>query len=119
VPSDTWFGAEFAVNFLTGTAFDRYYRSDNRDMNYAKLGERGCEDDLRHIALRDDWQHLECGLRFSEPARVCRFALETVSQSEGGQERVYQGSIVVPCWRITESVCSRTVLVEILNTTGR
>ncbi|HEX71994.1 MAG TPA: DUF1926 domain-containing protein, partial [Candidatus Hydrogenedentes bacterium] len=81
-------------------AFDRYYRSDERDLGYAKLGERGCDEDLGHIALRDDWQRLEYGLRFSRPARVHRFAIETVSQSEAGQERVYQGSIVLPCWRL-------------------
>ena len=119
MPEDAWFGVEFAVNFLTGSAFDRYYRSDDRDMAYAKLGERGADESMRHIALRDDWQHLECGLRFSEPARVCRFALETVSQSEAGQERVYQGSIVVPCWRVAEPAFSRDVRVEILNTSGR
>lgn len=119
VPEDAWFGVEFAVNLLTGAAFDRYYRSDDRDMKYAKLGEHGVDEDLAHIALRDDWQHVECGLRLSQPARICRFALDTVSQSEAGQERVYQGSIVVPCWPVTEPSFSRTIRVEISNTSGR
>jgi alpha-amylase len=92
------FGVEFCVNLLTGSSFDRYYRSDDRDMNYTKLGERGCDMNLSHLALRDDWQRIECGFRFDTPARVYRFAIETVSQSEGGQERVYQASVVTPCW---------------------
>jgi len=29
---------------------------------------------------------------------VFRFPLDTVSQSEGGQERVHQGCVLVPCW---------------------
>ncbi len=109
------FGVEFAVNMLSGSSFDRYYRSDDRDLHYTKLGEMGCDADLTHIALRDDWQRLECGLRLDAPARIFRFGIETVSQSENGQERVYQGSIVIPCWTITcapgETV-TRTLVAE-------
>ncbi|HOE66766.1 MAG TPA: DUF1926 domain-containing protein [Candidatus Hydrogenedentes bacterium] len=94
------FGVEFGLNLLSGKAFDKYYRSDDRDLGYAKLGERGCDKGLSHIALRDDWLKLECGLRFDAPADIHRFAIDTVSQSEGGQERIYQGSVVVPCWRL-------------------
>lgn len=118
-PMHAVFGVEFAVNLLTGTAFDRYYRSDERDLGYAKLGERGCDDALCHIALRDDWQRLEYALRFSRPAWVHRFAVETVSQSEAGQERVYQGSIVLPCWQLDingGAAESLTLSVEILET---
>ncbi|MGC9055213.1 MAG: alpha-amylase/4-alpha-glucanotransferase domain-containing protein [Candidatus Hydrogenedens sp.] len=25
--------------------------------------------------------------------------METVSQSENGQERVYQGNVLIPCWK--------------------
>lgn len=98
---DALFGVELAINMLSGSSFDRYYRSNDRDLQYAKLGSMGCEEGLRHLALRDDWQQLECGFTFSEPARIYRFAIETVSQSEAGQERVYQGSIVIPCWRVS------------------
>ena len=111
------FGVEFAVNLLSGSSFDRYYRSDDADLHYVRLGEMGCDESLSHIALRDDWQHLECGFRFSEPAeRVYRFGLETVSQSEGGQERVYQGSVVVPCWKVELTPgrsFSRTIMAEV------
>jgi alpha-amylase len=98
--TEVLFGVEFSANFLSGTAFDRYYRSDDVDLNYAKLGERGTDEGLSHIAMCDNWLKLEFGLRLDQAARVYRFAIETVSQSEGGQERVYQGSVVVPCWRV-------------------
>ncbi|HUW62240.1 MAG TPA: alpha-amylase/4-alpha-glucanotransferase domain-containing protein, partial [Candidatus Bathyarchaeia archaeon] len=111
------FGVEFAVNLLSGASFDRYYRSDDTDLHCARLGEMGCDEGLSHIALRDDWQHLECGFRFSAPAeRVYRFGLETVSQSEGGQERVYQGSVVVPCWEVELTPgqsFTRTIMAEV------
>lgn len=104
------FGVEFAANFLSGAAFDRYYWSEDRDLNHAKLATLGCEENLRHIALRDDWQQLEMGLRFDPPARIYQFPIETVSQSEGGQERIYQGSVVLPCWPLHEAPEHRTTM---------
>ncbi|HPO15559.1 MAG TPA: DUF1926 domain-containing protein [Candidatus Hydrogenedentes bacterium] len=118
-PENLLLGVEFSVNLLTGTAFDRYYRSEDRDMKGAKLGESGCEDALSHIALRDDWQKFEYGMRFSVPARVFRFAIETVSQSEAGQERVYQGSVIMPSWPLAGRCFSCGIRVEIVNTAGR
>jgi alpha-amylase len=115
------FGVEFAVNLLTGSAPDRYYRSDDKDLAQAQLGKRGVSNGLNHIALRDDWQNLECGFHFSAPAQVYRFALETVSQSESGQERVYQGSVVIPCWFVelaSGATYSQCIQMEILSTTG-
>lgn len=97
------FASEFVVNFLTGSAHDRYYWSEDRDLGHAPLGSRGCDAGLHHLALQDDWQQLACAIRFNEPARVYRYAIETVSQSEGGQERVYQGSVVVPSWPLALS----------------
>ena len=99
-PIETRFGVEFAANLLTGAAFDRYYWSEDCDLGQAKLGEQGCDEGLRHIALRDDWQQVECAFHFSEATRIYRFSIDTVSQSEGGQERVYQGSIVIPSWQL-------------------
>jgi len=118
-PVAVMFGVEFAVNLLTGSSSDRYYRSDDKDLALAKLGQMGCDDALTHVALRDDWQRLECGFRFDWPARVYRFAIETVSQSEGGQERVYQGSVIIPCWALTcepGKVVSRRIVAETIST---
>ena len=115
-PKNLFFAVEFAANLLTGSAEDRYYRSDGTDLGRAMLGTRGCHDGLSHIAARDEWQRLECGWRFSKPARVHRFAIETVSQSEGGQERVHQGCVVVPAWRLDQTgdgVFSCTVRIEV------
>ena len=116
---ETLFGVEFAVNLLSGATFDRYYRSDERDLAYAKLATTGWEEGLSHIALRDDWQQLEMGLRLDLPARIFRFPLETVSQSEGGQERIYQGSVVIPCWPVTLEAGGRArfeIVLEALDT---
>lgn len=99
-PLAALFGVEFAVNLLTGSADDRYYFSEDRDLGRPQLGRSGCDDDLRHFALRDEWLRLGFEMRFSQPARIYRYPIETVSQSEGGQERVYQGSVVLPSWNL-------------------
>lgn len=95
------FGVEFSVNLLTGSAPDRYYHTEERDLNRPMLGVRGVESALRHFALRDGWQQLEVGLSLSEPGEFLFYPLETVSQSECGQERVHQGSVVIAGWPLT------------------
>ena len=55
---------------------------------------------LRHLALCDEWQQIEIGFRVTESIDFRVFPLETVSQSECGQERVYQGSVIYPCWPV-------------------
>lgn len=99
-PFDILFGVEFSINFLTGSAENRYYHSDERPLQRPMLGVRGVEADLTTFALRDEWQQLEAGLALSDPGNFYFFPLETVSQSECGQERVHQGSVVLPTWRI-------------------
>lgn len=95
------FGFEFVFNLLTGGAPDRYYHSENTDMHRARLGSRGVLDGISHIAARDDWQKLGLALHFSRPAKLYRFPIDTVSQSEDGQERVHQGCVLIPCWSVS------------------
>jgi hypothetical protein len=95
-----YLSVEFPVNLLTGSSADRYYVSRDRELGKPQLGGIGCEDELTHFGLRDEWMGLEIGLQLEVPARFYHFPIETVSQSEGGQERVYQGSVVAPTWRL-------------------
>ena len=51
---------------------------------------------------QDEWLDLAIGLRWSRARRqLWCFPIETVSQSEGGFEGVYQSSAVIPRWVIT------------------
>ncbi len=92
------FCPEIVVNFLTGDAPDRYYHSEDRALNGLLLGARQTETALRHLSLRDEWQALETGFRMGEAIDFHLFPLETISQSECGQERVHQGCVVLPVW---------------------
>ncbi len=112
-PRNLLFGVEFALNLLTGDAPDRYYRSDDVDLRRERLGSRGVIDSIAHIAACDDWQRLELGLRFSQPARLFRFPLDTVSQSEDGQERVHQGCVLIPCWPVSEGARAFSLEIQV------
>ena len=50
------------------------------------------------IHLRLGWLHMDIGLRFSQPAELWLFPLHTISNSEGGFERTYQGSCLFAGW---------------------
>ena len=66
--------------------------------------------DLAHtegIALTDEWLDLTVGLSWSRPGGLWCFPIETVSQSEGGFEGVYQSSAVVPHWHVTADETGR------------
>ena len=101
------FGIEWVINMLTGSAPDRYYRSDNKDLKRLQLGAKTTFSGLAHLALCDGWMQLEFSLGLSLPADILCYPIETISQSEGGQERVYQGSVVTPTW-ILESQPGQT-----------
>lgn len=100
VAFEALFGVEFAVNLLSGNAPDKYYRLDGASLEDARLDTFGRLDGLTHLAFRDDWKRVELGLRFQTPASVFVFPVETVNNSEGGQERSYQGSVAMPAWPV-------------------
>jgi len=49
------------------------------------------------------WMPLAITLVFSRPATRWRIPVETVSQSEGGAERTYQNTCLVPLWNLGDS----------------
>ena len=100
VPEDCdWmFGVEFNFAGLPAGADDRYFHIDQR-----RLGPLQTQLDLQQtwqLGLVDQWQGIEVGLSWDQPAQLWTFPLETVSQSEGGFELVHQSVVVVPHWRV-------------------
>jgi alpha-amylase len=51
------------------------------------------------VPIQHDWLGLSLVLRVSPATRVLQFPLETASQSEGGFERTYQGTVFQPVFR--------------------
>jgi alpha-amylase len=94
------FAVEINLAAMAGHAHDRYYT----DGSGTKLGMLDARLDLPAadgVSLTDEWLDLSVALRWSQPAGLWCFPVETVSQSESGYEGVYQSSAVIPHWLIT------------------
>ena len=100
------FAVEINLAAMAGHADDRYYSAtDGR-----RLGMLDSRLDLAEVdglGLADEWLDLAVALRWSRPASAWCFPIETVSQSEGGFEGVYQSSAVIPRWVITADASRR------------
>ncbi len=89
-------GLELVLNLLAPDAPDRYFQA-----NAARYPlEFGGELDASRLFLVDGWQRVRIELEAQPRAPWWVMPIETVSQSESGFERVYQGSAVMPMWRI-------------------
>ncbi len=111
-PIEFRFGSEALFCLLAGNAHDRYIEwedpaaakaagakapaAPSRDI----LASRGEMLGVNRAVITDEWLKLRCEARFSGAGRAWRDAIETVSQSEGGYERVYQGTVLIPVWDI-------------------
>jgi alpha-amylase len=94
------FAVEINLAAMAGHAPDRYYS----DLYGARLGFLDAPIDLPHargVTLTDLWRDLAIELSWSQSAGLWCFPIETVSQSEGQFEAVYQSSAVIPHWHVT------------------
>ena len=85
-------------NLLAGHAPDRYYFAGDWREALDWQGERILAGPL---GLQDDWLKLRLELTPDPmPTRWWFSPIFTVSQSEEGFERVYQGSAILPVWDV-------------------
>jgi alpha-amylase len=89
-------GLEVVLNLLAGNAPDRRYVADGWKETLSWGGEKTLPSSLK---LRDEWLKLDLELSPSPAAaRWWLVPIFTVSQSEEGYEKVYQGSAILPVW---------------------
>ncbi len=89
---------EFNFTLLAGDAEDRFFLLPGNDR--PRMASEGILDSASSIGLRDDWHGFELMLNLEPAARLWRFPVETVSQSEDGLESTYQGSCLLPHWEL-------------------
>lgn len=103
-PQQAPFGGLFAVesvfSLLAGNAPDRYFSFPDRDLAERHLASTGAEEGVGAFSMVDDWLDVAIHFRLEPDALLWRFPIETVSNSESGFERIYQGSAVVPVWKL-------------------
>ncbi|NOY54318.1 MAG: DUF1926 domain-containing protein [Deltaproteobacteria bacterium] len=94
------FGIEFNITLLAGNAPDRYYRINGEKPVPPHLAGTGAMDGVERLVLTDEWSGIRWGITARQPAGLWRFPIETVSQSEGGFEKIYQGSCLLLHWEM-------------------
>ncbi len=95
-PTGTAMGLELVLNLLAPDAHDRYFLA--KDV-HRPLEFRG-EIDSARLTLVDEWQRVRITLETRPQACWWIVPIETISQSELGFERVYQGSAIMAVWKI-------------------
>jgi alpha-amylase len=94
----TNFGIEFNINLLAGDAPDRYYQVPGQRLKDRKLASLGEVKDVSEIHLIDEWKGMDIVLKMDKRGNLIRFPVETVSLSESGFERIFQGSCLLFYW---------------------
>jgi 4-alpha-glucanotransferase len=95
------FLVEWNLTLLAGDAPDRNYFVKGRDLLHPRLNSVGAETAVTEMGMRDGWLELEINFKAAHPAKFWRYPVETISQSEGGFEKVYQGSCLLLGWVVS------------------
>ena len=90
-------GVEMVFNFLAPNAHDRYFEAAG--LRYP-LEFRG-RFSASSLLVVDEWQQVKIALTADPQPEWWIVPIETISQSESGFERVYQGSAILAVWRTT------------------
>ena len=72
-----------------------------RDSRYLRVP--GCVEGASAFDLFEENAGITLSVKVDPPARLFHVPIETVSESEGGLERAYQGLSLLWCWQLPES----------------
>ena len=89
------FGLESVINFLAPADADRFFVTPAGPQNLRFSGVLPAP----HLQIEDGWQRVRVNLHAPNADSFWVAPIETVSESEGGFERVYQGSQILAVWR--------------------
>ena len=95
-PLDARWAVQCNLTLSAGDAPGRYFRVAGRP----SLGSRGRLEAAHGLAMVDEWLGCELALTWTTPAEVAWAPVETVSLSETGFERIYQGAALLLAWPV-------------------
>ncbi len=93
-----YFCPELNLTLLGGRDPKRYLLLPGKER--FELSGRGEADDVSKFSLVNEYDGFSVEIDLSRPARLLFFGVETASRSEGGLERTYQGSAIIPAFPI-------------------
>ncbi len=97
---DVNFAIENNFTFQAGHAEDRYLLIDNHKPQSGYLDSVGRHEHSSGVAMVDEYLNLAAALASDQPAEIWHMPIFTVSLSEAGFEKVYQGTTLVHKFRL-------------------
>ena len=95
-----WWGIELNLTLLAGNDPDRFYEIPNKKTKRQPMDIMDSVSEINGLNLVDRATGFKTVLSWAQPALLWRFPIETVSSSESGIEKTYQGSCIMPSWKI-------------------
>ncbi len=93
-------GLEMIVNFLAPDASDRYFDiGGTKHLLRWAAAVPVSELTSGQLTIVDEWQNVAASIAAPAASQIWIAPIETVSESEDGFERVYQGSQILAVWR--------------------
>ncbi len=97
---DVVFAVENNFNFQAGHAVDRYITVDGERHADAYLDSSAAYQQHHQVVLSDEYRGIGVAWQAKQPAELWHHPIFTVSLSEGGFEKVYQGTTIVKVFRL-------------------
>ncbi len=104
------FAVENNFTFQAGHAEDRYIVVDNTRPSPSYLDAVGMRQKAHGLAMVDEYRGLAAAIATEQPVEFWYMPIFTVSLSEGGFEKVYQGTTIVSIYHLQLS--ERPVLLK-------
>lgn len=95
------FGVEFNLIFPCCNGPACFYEMPGKNLKDKRLGSSGEITNIRDITLVDKLTKVSINFSFENDVSLWRFPIETVSISEAGFERIFQGSCLLFFWDIS------------------
>ncbi len=106
---DGRWGVQWNLALSAGNAEGRYLTLPERPA----LGSAGRRAGLLDVTLVDEWLGLQARLSWSAGAELAWGPVETVSVSEAGFERLYQGIALLLTWPVSGTTAELTTALEV------
>lgn len=95
----TCFACEWNLHLLGGGGNDQaYYRIQGQEHVDAHFDSTGEVEGVERFHLGNTWVQQDLEFALSQPAKLWRYSIETVTGSEAGFERNHQGSCLALLW---------------------
>ena len=96
VPLDSIFGCEWNFNLLGGGHNESaYFRVEGTEIGDTHLDSTGEIVQTKYLVMGNSYLGIELKLTLDRPLTLWRFPVESLSNSEGGIERVYQANCLL------------------------